>query len=62
MFLLIMFIVSAVQIALIFFGGTLFRTHALSYSAIKEILLLSFTVIPFDLLRKILFRIFGMGK
>lgn len=62
MFLIVMLFVSAVQIALIFFGGTLFRTHALSYPAIKEIILLSFTVIPFDLVRKILSRVFGAGR
>jgi hypothetical protein len=54
--------VSAVQLALIFFGGTMFRTHALDWHTISEILLLSFTVIPFDLVRKIFTRIFLMGK
>ncbi len=62
MFLIVMLFVSAVQIALIFFGGTLFRTHELSCPAIKEIILLSFTVIPFDLVRKILSRVFGVGR
>ena len=61
-FLWVMLFVSAVQIALIFFGGTLFRTHALSCPAIKEIVLLAFTVIPFDLVRKILSRIFSTGN
>lgn len=61
-FLFIMVAVSAVQLALIFFGGTMFRTHALDWHTISEILLLSFTVIPFDLVRKIFTRIFLMGK
>lgn len=52
-----MLFVSAVQLLLIFFGGTMFRTHALTFSAIREILLLAFTVIPFDLVRKILERL-----
>ena len=42
---------------MIFFGGTMFRTHALTFPAIREILLLAFTVIPFDLVRKILERL-----
>lgn len=53
-FILVMLFVSAVQLLLIFFGGAMFRTHALTFSAIKDVLLLAFTVIPFDLVRKIL--------
>ncbi len=61
-FLLIMFAVCAVQILLIFFGGTMFRTHALPFSVIRDTVLLAFTVIPFDLMRKIFSRIFFMDK
>ena len=61
-FLLIMFAVCAVQIVLIFYGGTMFRTHALPFSVIRDIILLAFTVIPFDLMRKIFSRIFLMGS
>jgi magnesium-transporting ATPase (P-type) len=61
-FLLTMAIVSVVQIALIFFGGTMFRTHALPFSVIRDIILLAFTVVPFDLGRKICGKIFSMEK
>lgn len=61
-FLLIMLAVCAVQILLIFFGGTMFRTHALPFSVIRDTILLAFTVIPFDLMRKIFSRIFFMGS
>ena len=61
-FLFIMLAVSAVQISLIFFGGTMFRTHALSVTVIRDILLLAFTVIPFDLARKVFSRVFTMEK
>lgn len=61
-FLLIMAAVSCVQILLIFFGGEMFRTHALDWNVIRDILLLAFTVIPFDIARKIFTRIFMMGK
>ena len=56
-FLLVMLFVSVVQLLLIFFGGTMFRTHALSYAALGDILMLAFTVIPFDLIRKIFERL-----
>ncbi|MBQ3489852.1 MAG: calcium-translocating P-type ATPase, PMCA-type [Clostridia bacterium] len=61
-FLLIMLAVSVVQILLIFFGGTMFRTHALSFAMIRDTVLLAFTVIPFDLMRKIFSRIFFMER
>ena len=61
-FLFIMTAVCAVQILLIFFGGTMFRTHALSAYVIRDIMLIAFTVIPFDVMRKIFSRIFTMGK
>ena len=54
--------VCAVQILLVFFGGTMFRTHALSAAVIRDVMLLAFTVIPFDVSRKIFSRIFAMGK
>ena len=60
-FLLIMLAVCTVQILLIFFGGTMFRTHALPFTVIRDTILLAFTVIPFDLMRKIFGRIFFMG-
>ena len=61
-FLLIMLAVCATQILLIFFGGTMFRTHALPAFVIFETVMLAFTVIPFDLMRKIFSRIFCMGR
>jgi calcium-translocating P-type ATPase len=59
-FLAIMLAVSAVQILLVFFGGSMFRTHALSMTVIRDVVLLAFTVIPFDVMRKISARIFTM--
>jgi magnesium-transporting ATPase (P-type) len=59
-FLAIMLAVSAVQILLVFFGGSMFRTHALSVTVIRDVVLLGFTVIPFDVMRKIAARIFTM--
>ena len=61
-FLAIMLAVSAVQILLVFFGGSMFRTHALSVTVIRDVVLLAFTVIPFDVMRKISARIFTMER
>jgi magnesium-transporting ATPase (P-type) len=61
-FLLIMLTVFFVQILLIFFGGEMFRSHALSAEVIRDVTLLAFTVIPFDIMRKIFSRIFTMGR
>lgn len=61
-FLFIMTAVCAVQILLIFFGGEMFRAHALPAEVIRDVALIAFTVIPFDVMRKIFSRIFAMGK
>jgi hypothetical protein len=57
-----MLAVCAVQILLVFYGGTMFRTHAIRPDVIRDVLLLSFTVIPFDIARKMFRRVFVMGK
>jgi calcium-translocating P-type ATPase len=61
-FLFIMLLICAVQILLVFFGGTMFRTCALPWRVLSEVALLGFSVIPFDLMRKVFQRIFSMGK
>ncbi len=52
-FLVIMAAVSAIQILMIFFGSTVFRTEPLPPAQILRVVLLAATVIPFDLLRKL---------
>lgn len=56
LFLLIMAAVSAIQVLLIYCGGPLFRTTALRPQALLLVLLAAFSVIPADLLRKLLLR------
>ena len=51
-FLLIMLVVSAVQIIMIYYGGKVFRTAGLTPDQLRMILLIAFTVIPADLIRK----------
>ena len=55
-FLAIFLIVALVQIYFIYFGGNIFRTYGLTFKELSIVLLLAFTVIPFDILRKILFK------
>ena len=51
-FLWVMSAVFLVQIALIYMGGTLFRTHGLPLDELILVMALAFTVVPFDLFRK----------
>lgn len=53
-FLLIILLTGLVQLGLLYFGGTLFRTQPLPLSMLMQVLLLSLSVIPADLLRKLL--------
>lgn len=51
-FIWIMGSISAVQIVILYFGGQIFRTVPLRVNDLITIILLAFTVIPVDLLRK----------
>ena len=55
-FLLVMALCAGVQILLLYVGGPLFRTQPPAPRQLAEILLLAATVLPADLLRKLLFR------
>ncbi len=52
-FLLIMLLIFTVQLVMIYFGGTLFRTVPLSVSEIVITLLLSLSVLLFDIIKRI---------
>ena len=54
-FLFIMGFVTVVQTMIIYYGGTVFRTVQLNFRDLILVALLSFSVIPIDLLRKYLF-------
>lgn len=54
-FLTVMLTAAAVQLALLYFGGALFRTTPLPPEALCRVLLLAASVIPADWLRKSLF-------
>ena len=55
-FLLIMTFIVIVQIFLIYFGGSVFRTTGLSLFEFEIMILFAFTVIPFDFTRKIILK------
>lgn len=55
-FIFIMIFVVVTQIILIYYGGELFRTTGLTIKELIIMLIFSFSVIPFDILRKILYK------
>ena len=57
-FLIIISLITIIQLALIYFGGALFRTDCLTVNELLRVIALSALVIPFDIIRKLLLRIF----
>ncbi len=55
-FLFIMCTVVMVQLLMIYLGGSVFRTAGLTFQELALVLSLAFTVIPVDMLRKILIK------
>ncbi len=55
-FLFVICFIAIVQIYLIYFGGNLFRSFGLSFLEFQVTLLLAFTVIPVDWIRKLYLR------
>ncbi len=53
-FIIIMLFVTTVQLLIIYFGGTVFRTAGLTAFELRFVILLAFTVIPIDFIRKLL--------
>lgn len=61
-FIFIMILVLLIQISFIYFGGEALRTVPLRVSDLVSVVLVSFTVIIFDALRKLLSKIIRMGR
>ena len=55
-FLLIFLFITIVQILLIYYGGELFRTTGLTIYEFEIMLFVSFSIIPFDIIRKIIIK------
>ena len=56
-FALIMLFISVIQILMIYFGGELFRTVPLTAAELLKVVLLAFTVVPFEIIRRIFFKL-----
>ena len=52
-FLIVIMFIILVQVGMIYYGGNLFRTSGLTLNEFIFMILISLTVIPFDMLRKI---------
>ena len=55
-FIFIISFIAIIQILLIYYGGNLFRTSGLNFQEFQIMILLAFTVIPIDWIRKIILR------
>lgn len=55
-FLSVIVFIIIVQLTLIYFGGNIFRTTGLTLFELNITILIAFSVIPFDLLRKLIYR------
>ena len=55
-FLIMLRFIAIVQIYLIYNGGNLFRTYGLTIKELLFVLIIAFSVIPFDLFRKLLIK------
>jgi len=59
-FLIIISFIVIVQIFLIYYGGSIFRTSGLSLYEFEIMILFAFTVIPFDFVRKLILKKKGL--
>ena len=59
-FLVIMLFIVLIQILLIYYGGSVFRTSGLSLFEFEIMILFALTVIPFDFIRKLILKKKGL--
>ena len=52
-FVVIMLLISAIQVLMVYFGGEIFRCAPLTFRELLNVILLSSSVIPFDMIRRI---------
>ncbi|QAT41883.1 calcium-translocating P-type ATPase, PMCA-type [Aminipila luticellarii] len=58
-FIAIISLICVVQLLLIYFGGSVFRTAGLTFWELQMVLLLAFSVVPVDMIRKVIIRMNG---
>ncbi len=61
-FVVIMMFIACVQVGMIYFGGTLFRTTPVAVQDLLLVAFLAFTVIPVDYLRRVFYRLRRIKK
>ncbi len=61
-FLIVFGFIVIIQILLIYYGGELFRTTGLSIYEFEIMILLSFSIIPFDFIRKLILKKTNMSR
>lgn len=55
-FILIILFIAIVQIILIYYGGNVFRTTGLTFYEFEFMILIAFSIIPFDFIRKLILK------
>ena len=58
-FIVIMAMVAVIQLVLIYYGGSLFRTAGLTFTELHRVLMIAFLVVPADCVRKLTLRLAG---
>ena len=61
-FIIIFMCISMVQIYLIYFGGSVFRTYGLSIRELFAVILMAMSVIPIDVIRKYILKLKKIDK
>lgn len=61
-FALIMSFIAVIQIVMIYYGGALFRTVPLLWRELLKVILLAFSVVPFEMLRRIFYNLGGTHR
>jgi len=61
-FILIMFIVTAIQLIMVYFGGSVFRAAPLSIIQLMFIVAIAVMIVVIEIIRRILLRITGMRR
>lgn len=56
-FVIIMLLISIIQILIIYFGGAVFRTAPLMLKELLCVIILAFTVVPFEFIRRVFFKL-----
>ena len=57
LFIIIMLLISFIQICMVYFGGSLFRCVSLEFHELSFAVLLSATVIPFEMIRRFIYKL-----